>query len=168
MKSTAILSIRDRGQGWQWKSINILIAGSSSFCHASTSQLLDCGHCKAEESSSFCCALTSQLLEWLEQGSASFMGEGCCLRNWTLRRFLRSRTAFQVSSSQEAAAFLTLVWWIQGMTPITFISSRGCQDDHVRAYPKWLKLFLFSIFNPYLISWLIGMNPIAQRNGCPF
>ena len=48
-----------------------------------------------------------------------------------------------------------------------FNSSRGCQDDHVRAYPNWEKWFLFSIFNPYLISWLIGMNPIAQRNGCP-
>ena len=49
-----------------------------------------------------------------------------------------------------------------------FNSSRGCQDDHVRAYPHWLKWFLFLVFNPYLISWLIGMNPIAQRNGCPF
>ena len=49
-----------------------------------------------------------------------------------------------------------------------FINSRGCQDDHVRACPNWLKWFLFPIFNPYLISWLIGMNPIAQWNGCPF
>ena len=29
-----------------------------------------------------------------------------------------------------------------------FISSRGCQDDHVRACPNWLKWFLFPIFNP--------------------
>ena len=42
-----------------------------------------------------------------------------------------------------------------------FISSRGCQDDRVRACPNWLKWFLLPIFNPYLISWLIGMNPIA-------
>ena len=35
------------------------------------------------------------------------------------RRSLGSRTAFQVSSSQEAAAFLTVVWWIQVMTPVT-------------------------------------------------
>ena len=48
-----------------------------------------------------------------------------------------------------------------------FISSRGCQDDRVRACPNWLKWFLLPIFNLYLISWLIGMNPIAQRNGCP-
>ena len=34
-KSTAIILIRDRGQGWQWKSIDILIVGSSS--HALTS-----------------------------------------------------------------------------------------------------------------------------------
>ena len=33
--------------------------------------------------------------------------------------------------------------------------------------PNWLKWFLFPVFNPYLISWLIGMNPIAQWNGCP-
>ena len=50
MKSTAIILIRDRGQSWQWKSIDILIAGSSGFS----------------------CALTSQLLPaagaWLEQG----------------------------------------------------------------------------------------------------
>ena len=74
-------------------------------------------------------------------------------------------TAFQVSSSQEVAAFLTLVWWIQGVTPITLNSSRGCQDDHVRACPNWLKWFLFPVFNPYLISWLIGMNPVAQWMG---
>ena len=56
MKSTAIILSRDRGHGWQWKSIDNLKAGSSSFCHA----------------------LTSQLPEWLEQGLASFMGEECC------------------------------------------------------------------------------------------
>ena len=36
-----------------------------------------------------------------------------------LEEVFRVLTAFQVSSSQEVAAFLTLVWWIQGMTPIT-------------------------------------------------
>ena len=77
-------------------------------------------------------------------------------------------TAFQVSSSQEVAAFLTLVWWIQGVTPITLNSSRGCQGNHVRTCPNWLKWVFFLIFTPYLISWLIEMNPIAQRNGCPF
>ena len=46
MKSTAIILIRDRDQSWQWKSIDISIARSSSFC----------------------CALTSQLRVWLEQG----------------------------------------------------------------------------------------------------
>ena len=122
MKSTAIIPIRDRGQGWQWKSINILIARSSSFHGALTSQLQECGWSKAEESSSFCHALTSQLLEWLEQGSASFVGEGCCLWNWILRRFWRSQIVFQVSSSQEVAAFLTLEWWIQEMTPMTLIA----------------------------------------------
>ena len=53
------------------------------------------------------------------------------------------------------------------MIPITLNSSRGCQDNRVRACPNWLKWFLFPVFNPYLISWLIGMNPIAQWNGCP-
>ena len=48
-----------------------------------------------------------------------------------------------------------------------FISSRDCQDDRVRACPNWLKWFPRPIFNPYLISWLIGKNPIAQVNGCP-
>ena len=33
-----------------------------------------------------------------------------------------------------------------------FNSSRGCQDNHVRACPNWLKWFLDPIFNPYLIS----------------
>ena len=47
-------------------------------------------------------------------------------------------------------------------------SSRDCQDDSVRACPNWLKWFLFPIFNPYLISWLIGMNPLAQENGSLF
>ena len=126
MKSTAIIPIRNRGQGWQWKSIIISISWSSSFSRVLTSQLPECGWSKAEESSIFCCALTSQchvltsqLPELLEQGSESFVGESCCLWNQTLRRFWGSRTAFQVSSSQEAAAFLTLVWWMQGMTPIT-------------------------------------------------
>ena len=49
-----------------------------------------------------------------------------------------------------------------------FKSSRGCQDNRVRACPNWLTWFFFPIFNPYLICWLIGMNPITQRNGCPF
>ena len=49
-----------------------------------------------------------------------------------------------------------------------FNSSRGYQDNHVRACPNWLKWFLFPIFYPYLISWLIGTNFIAQRNECPF
>ena len=122
MKSTAIIPIRDRSQGWQWKSINILIARSSSFHCALTSQLQECGWSKADVSSSFCHALTSQLPEWLEQGSASFVGEGCCPWNWTLRRFWGTQIAFQVSSSQEVSAFLTLEWWIQGMTPITLIA----------------------------------------------
>ena len=97
MKSTAIILIKDRGHGWQWKSIDNLKAGSSSFCHA----------------------LTSQLLEWLEQGLASFMGEGCCFWNRTLRGFSGSCTAFQVSSPQEATTFLTLVWCIQEMMAVT-------------------------------------------------
>ena len=119
MKKTAIIPIRDRGQGWQWKSIDILIAGSSSFCCVLTSQPLECAWSKAEESSSFCLASTSQLPERLKRGSVSFMGEGCCFWNWTLRRLLGSWAAFQVSSSQEVAAFLTLLCWIQGMTPVT-------------------------------------------------
>ena len=49
-----------------------------------------------------------------------------------------------------------------------FNSSRGCQDDHVRACPNWLKWLLFLTFDRYLISWLIGINPTAQWNICPF
>ena len=90
-KSTAMIAIRDRGQGWQWKSIDVSIAGSSSFCHVLTSQQPECGWNKAEESSSFCRAWTSQLPEWLEQGSAPCVGEGCCLWNWTLRKFWGSK-----------------------------------------------------------------------------
>ena len=56
---------------------------------------------------------------WLEQGLVFFMGEGCCLWSWTLRRLLGSQTTFQGSSSQEATAFLTLGWWIQGMMFVT-------------------------------------------------
>ena len=65
-KSTTIILIRDRGQGWQWKCINISIAESSSFHCVLTSHLPEHGWSKAEESSSFCRVLTSQLLEWLE------------------------------------------------------------------------------------------------------
>ena len=46
-----------------------------------------------------------------------------------------------------------------------FNSSRSCQDNSVRSCPNWLKWFLFPVFNPYLISWLIGMNPVAQWMG---
>ena len=49
-----------------------------------------------------------------------------------------------------------------------FNSSRGCQDNHVRTCPNWLKWVFFLIFTPYLVSWLIGMNPITKRNGSPF
>ena len=42
-----------------------------------------------------------------------------------------------------------------------FNSSRGCQDDRVRVSANWLKWFFSLIFNPYLISWLIGMNSVA-------
>ena len=72
---------------------------------------------------------------------------------------------FQVSSLQEATAFLTLVWWVTPRDDACNFNSSGCQDNHVRVCPNWLKWFFFLIFNPYLISWLIGMNPIAQRNG---
>ena len=66
MKSTAIILIRDRGQGWQWKSINTSIAGSSSFSCALTSHLQECSWSKAKRSSSLWRALTSQLPEWVE------------------------------------------------------------------------------------------------------
>ena len=49
-----------------------------------------------------------------------------------------------------------------------FNSSRGWQDGRVKACSNWLKWFLLLIFNPYLISWVIGMNPIVQWNGCPY
>ena len=49
-----------------------------------------------------------------------------------------------------------------------FKSSRGCQDDRMGVCPNWLKWFLFPVFNQYLISWLIGMNPMAKRNESPF
>ena len=87
MKNSAIMPIRGRGRGWQWKSIDILIARSLSFHGVLTSQLPECSWSKTEESSSCYRALTGQLLEWLEQGSASFVGEGYCLWNQTLRRF---------------------------------------------------------------------------------
>ena len=44
-----------------------------------------------------------------------------------------------------------------------FKSSRGCQDDRVRACPNWLEWLFSPIFNPYLIPWLTGMKPIAQE-----
>ena len=168
MKSTPIIPIRDRGQGWQWKSIDILIAGPSRFHCALTIQLPECGWSKAEESSSFCHAWTSQLPEWLEQGSASFMGEGHCFRNQTLRGFSGSQTVFQVSSLQEATAFLTLVWWIQGMTSVTLTAVGVARTTMWGPVPTCWRGSFFPIFNPYLISWLIGMNPVAQRNRCPF
>ena len=47
-------------------------------------------------------------------------------------------------------------------------SSRGCQGDHVMACSNRLKWFFLFIFNPHLISWLIGMNPVAQGMGVLF
>ena len=167
MKGTAIIPIRVGGQGGQWKSIYILTAGSSSFQHALASQLLECGWSEAEESSSFC-VLTSQLSKWLEQGSGSLV-EGHCLWNQTLRRFLGSWSAFQVSLSQEVAAFWTLVWWIQGLTPVPLTAVCVARTTEWGPVPTGWNGFSFPlIFNPYLISWLIGMDPIAQRNGCAF
>ena len=51
-----------------------------------------------------------------------------------------------------------------------FNSSRGCQDDHVRACPNWLKCFFFFFFLIFLIPHLLAdrMNPTVQRNACPF
>ena len=51
MKSTEIISIKDRGQGWRWKPIDILIVGSSSFHRALTSQLVECGWSRAQRPS---------------------------------------------------------------------------------------------------------------------
>ena len=50
------------------------------------------------------------------------MGEGHCFWNQTMRGFSGSRIAFQVFSLQEVAAFLALVWWIQGMILVTLIA----------------------------------------------
>ena len=168
-KSTTIILIRDRGQGWQWKCINISIAESSSFHCVLTSHLPEHGWSKAEESSSFCRVLTSQLLEWLEQGSASFMGESCCLGNRTLRMFWGPKLFSGYPRHRKP-----LPSWLRcggsKDDSCNFNRSRSCQDNCVGACPNGLKcfLFLFLNFNPYLNSWLIGMNPIAQRNGCPF
>ena len=140
VKSTAIIPTMDRVQGWQWKSIDILITRSSSFRCALTNQLPECGWSKAEESSSFCHAWTSQLPEWLEQGSASFVGEGHCFRNQNFRGFSGSWTVFQISSLQGATAFLTGVVDPRDDT-YNFNSSRGWQDDHARACSNWLKCF---------------------------
>ena len=52
----------------------------------------------------------------------SFVGEGCSFWKPLLKGFWGSQNVFQVSSSQEAAGFLTLVWWVQGVTPITLIA----------------------------------------------
>ena len=104
-------------------SIDNLIAGSSSSHHMLTSQLLECGWSKAVESLSFCGVLTSPLLERLEQGSASFMGEGHYFWNQPLR-FLGSWTAFQVSSSQEVCLLDSGVVDPRDDTH-NFISSRG-------------------------------------------
>ena len=44
-----------------------------------------------------------------------------------------------------------------------FNSSRGCQDDRVRTCSNWLKCFFFPlIFNPYLISWMIGWTQLPK------
>ena len=50
------------------------------------------------------------------------------------------------------------------MTPVTLTAVGVARTT----CPNWLKWFFFPVFNPYLVSWLIGMNPTAQRNGCPF
>ena len=95
------------------------------------------------------------------------VGECRCLWNQTLRGSLGSQIVFQVSSSQEDAAFLTLVWWIQGMTPVS-LRAVVVARTIVRGAVYLLTWFFLPIFNQYLFYWMIGMNPIAQRNGCPF
>ena len=168
-----MIPIRDRGQGWQWKSTDILIVVSSSFHRALTSQLPECGWSKAEESSSFCFAWTSQLAEWLEQVLASFVGEACCF--W--RQTLRGSGGAVLNCFPGVLITGNCCLLDSGVVDprddaYNFNSSRDCQDDCVRACPNWLKcvLFFYSflIFNSYLISWLKGINPIAQWNGCPF
>ena len=58
--------------------------------------------------------------------------------------------AFQVSSSQEVPAFLTLVWWIQGMTPVT-LTAVGVAGQPCEGLSKLAEVgffFFFLIFNP--------------------
>ena len=135
-----------------------------SFHRALTSQLPECGWSKAEESSSFCRALTSQLPEWLEQGSVSFIGEGHFLCNLNLRRFWGDNCFSGVLITETHCL---LDSGVVGPRDDAYNSnsSRGCQDDRVMACSNKLTWFFLLIFNPHLISWLIGMNPIAQGMG---
>lgn len=145
------------------KSINIWIAISSSFHaeHLPASCWVVWARLK---SSSFCCAWTNQLLEQLEQGSASLVGEAI-----VLKPDLESGISGVLNCFPGVLITGSLCLLDSGLVDprddaCKFNSSRGCQDNRVRAYPSW-RLGSFPIFRPCLISWLIGMNSIAQGIG---
>ena len=147
MESTAIILIRGRDQGWQWKPIDIDWQPDP-------------------QASAVCWPASCQ----------SVAGAGLSiLHGWGLLSLeLDLEEAFGVPNYFPGVLITGSHCLLDSgvVDPrddvCNFISSRGCQDDHVRTCLNWLKWFLFSVFNPYLISWLIGMNPVVQGNGCSF
>ena len=97
----------------------------------------------------------------------SFVGEGCHL-DLDLEWVLRVSNCFPDVLVEGSHCYLDSGVVNPAGDACNFNSSRGCKDDRMGACPNWLKWFLFPILNPYFISWLIGINPIAQRNESPF
>ena len=95
----------------------------------------------------------------------SFIGEGRCLCNLTLRRFFGVPNCFP--GVLITGSHFLLDSGVVDLRDDAYNSnsSRGCQGDHVMACSNRLKWFFLFIFNPHLISWLIGMNPVAQWMG---
>ena len=139
-KSTAMIAIRDRGQGWWWKCIDVSIARSSSFCRMLTSQLPECGWNKAEESSSICHAWTSQLPEWLE-GLSVLRGWGLLSLEPDLEEVFGVPNCFPSVLITGSRCLLDSDVVHPRDDTYNFNSSRGCQDNCVRACPNWLGFF---------------------------
>ena len=122
MKRTAIIPIRDRGQGWQWKSVDILMAGSSSFGCVLTSQPLECGwsRLKGPPASAARGLVSSGVTR---AGLSVLHGWGLLSLEPDLEEILGDPELLSRCPHHRKSLPSWLVWWIRGMTPMLWTAA---------------------------------------------